>query len=180
METAYLGGGCFWCVEAVLERLKGVQDVTSGYMGGASEHPTYEQVSRGDSGHVEVVRVVFDPSIVSFETILTVFFATHDPTTLNKQGNDVGEQYRSVIFAVNQEQAAAAHAKIVQLEADQVYERPIVTAVEPATTFYEVESYHQDYYRQNIQAGYCSVVISPKVAKLRKEFAHLLQENDPE
>lgn len=174
-QTAYFGGGCFWCVEAVLEQLRGVVDVTSGYMGGSSQ-PTYEEVCRGNSGHVEVVRVTFDAEVIDFETLLSVFFATHDPTTLNRQGNDVGEQYRSVIFFVDEAQKTEAERFIERLEEEKTFDRPIVTALEPASVFYEAEAYHQDYYQRNTEQGYCSVVISPKVAKLRQKFAPLLKE----
>lgn len=175
-QIAYFGGGCFWCVEAVLEQLAGVSDVTAGYMGGAFK-PTYEEVSRGDSGHVEVVQVTYDASVVTYEILLDVFFSTHNPTVLNRQGNDVGTQYRSVIFTVNEAQTSTAKAYMAMLEHKQIFDQPIVTTIEPAKVFYEAEADHQDYYRKNQEAGYCSAVISPKVAKLRQEFAPLLREN---
>lgn len=175
-QIAYFGGGCFWCVEAVLEQLAGVYDVTAGYMGGVFK-PTYKEVSRGDSGHVEVVQVTYDASVVTYEILLDVFFSTHNPTMLNHQGNDVGTQYRSVIFTIDEGQASTAKAYVAMLERKQVFDQPIVTTIEPAKIFYEAEADHQDYYRKHQEAGYCSAVISPKVAKLRQEFAPLLREN---
>lgn len=182
METAYFGGGCFWCVEAVLEILRGVEDVTSGYAGGSSAQPSYTEVSMGQSGHVEIVQVTYDPAIVTYDQLLAVFFSSHDPTTLNRQGHDVGTQYRSVIFYADEAQKKAAEAYIQKLTDDQVFADPIVTAIEPMDTFYEAEAKHQDYYRRSDSSkpGYCVAVIAPKVAKVRKEFAHLLKENDPE
>lgn len=174
-KKAIFGGGCFWCIEATLSRLRGVERVTSGYSGGTMPNPTYEQVCSGSSGHVEVAEVEFDPSIINYHDLLNVFFAMHDPTTLNRQGNDVGEQYRSVIFTEDADQKTEAEAFIKQLTDDKVFDKPIVTEVKPAVEFYKAEEYHQNYYNRNKEAGYCSVVISPKIAKLRKSFSHLLK-----
>ena len=174
-ETAVLGGGCFWCLEAVFEELKGVETVESGYAGGSVANPTYKSVCDGNTGHAEVVRVTFDPDVISFRELLEVFFATHDPTTLNRQGNDVGTQYRSVVFATSPEQEEAARAVIAELTAEKVFPAPIVTEVLPAPEFYKAEEYHQGYYRGNPGQGYCSFVIAPKVAKLRKSFGAKLK-----
>lgn len=174
-ETAVLGGGCFWCVEAVMQELEGVTSVISGYAGGRLPNPTYRQVCGGDSGHIEVVRVTFDPSVIGYRELLQVFFATHDPTTWDRQGNDVGPQYRSVIFVQSEEQRRIAEQLIAELEAERVFERPIVTQVLSAEPFWPAEDYHQNYFRNNPQQGYCSFVISPKVAKLRSRFAHRLK-----
>ena len=170
LEYATLGGGCFWCVEAVLKPLRGVERVTSGYAGGRVPNPTYREVCSGLTGHAEVVQVAFDPSEISYRDILFVFFATHDPTTLNRQGADVGSQYRSVVYYHDEAQKAEAEAVIAELESEGVFDRPIVTEVAPLPTFYPAEAYHQDYYAQNPQAPYCQAVIAPKVAKLRKHF----------
>ena len=170
-ETATLGGGCFWCLEAVYDEMEGVVDVVSGYTGGATRQPTYEQVCSGKSGHVEVVQVKFDPAITSFRDILDVFFAIHDPTTLNRQGNDVGTQYRSVIFTHNEAQAEEARRAIQELAAEGTYSNPIVTAVEPISEFYAAEEYHQNYFVNHPEQGYCAYVVSPKVSKFRKKFA---------
>src|ERR1700760_1638655 len=174
-ETAILGGGCFWCVEAALKQLKGVESVRSGYMGGRVANPTYQQVCSGTSGHVEVAEITFDPAVISYSDLLHVFFTAHDPTTLNRQGNDVGEQYRSVIFYFNEEQKKAAEDVISELTRDQVFREPIVTAVEPATTFYVAEDYHQDYYAHNSRQPYCMFVVAPKVQKIREKYAERLK-----
>jgi len=174
-ETATLGGGCFWCVEAVLEPLRGVHDVVSGYAGGSVDQPTYEQICTGRTGHAEVVRATFDPAEISFRDILRVFFATHDPTTLNRQGGDVGTQYRSVIFYHSPEQKETAESVIAELDEAGLWEDPIVTEVSPAPAFFPAEAYHQRYYETNAAQPYCRVVISPKVAKLRKEFSDRLK-----
>lgn len=174
-EQIVFGGGCFWCVEAVLEELRGVVEVTSGYAGGQSANPSYAEVSRGESGHVEVVRVTFDPAVIRLDQLFAVFFATHDPTTHNRQGNDVGEEYRSVIFYTSEAQQVAAQQYIAQLEAHVTFAKPIVTTVEPLVAFYAAEAEHQAYYRRNEGSGYCQVIISPKLAKLRKEFSDLLK-----
>ena len=169
-EVATLGGGCFWCLEAVYDEVRGVESVESGYMGGSKPNPTYEQVCSGASGHAEVVQVTFDPKIVSFKEILEVFFVIHDPTTLNRQGNDTGTQYRSVIFHHSPEQKAAAQQVIVNLGAAGIYDDPIVTEVAAASAFYVAEKYHQDYFRNNSSQPYCAFVVRPKVAKFRKHF----------
>jgi len=168
METATLAGGCFWCTEAIYKRLKGVEEVLPGYTGGTSENPTYESVSSGKTGHAEAIQIKFDPSIISFEKILDVFFATHDPTTLNKQGADIGTQYRSVIFYHNEDQKKVAEKVITDLKPN--FSSPIVTKVEQALTFYKAENYHQDYYNSHKDALYCQLVIDPKIQKLREKF----------
>ena len=174
-EQATLGGGCFWCLEAVFEQLKGVEKVESGYAGGSLPNPTYKAVCGGDTGHAEVVRVTFDPSVISYRELLEVFFAIHDPTTLNRQGNDVGTQYRSVIFTHSSEQKATADVVIAELTAARQFTDPIVTEVLPAGEFYEAEGYHQGYYRANPSQGYCQLVVGPKVVKARKAFAGKLK-----
>lgn len=174
-ETAILGGGCFWCVEAAIKQLQGVESVRSGYMGGASPNPTYQQVCSGKTGHVEVAEIVFDPSIISYGDLLHVFFTLHDPTTLNRQGNDVGEQYRSVIFYLNEEQKKIAGDVIAELTRDKTFRDPIVTAVEPASTFYVAEDYHQDYFANNSMQPYCMFVVSPKVQKIREKYTQRLK-----
>lgn len=170
-ETAVLGGGCFWCVEAALLQLQGVLAVESGYMGGQTDQPTYEQVCSGKTGHVEVVRVEFDPAVVSYGDLLEVFFTAHDPTTLNRQGNDIGTQYRSVIFVLNDVQRAEAERVIAELTANEVFDAPIVTAVEPAKTFWKAEGYHQNYFANNSRQPYCLFAVAPKVAKVRAKYA---------
>ncbi len=174
-QTAVFGGGCFWCMEAVFQRLTGVTHVESGYMGGRADQATYRQVCNGDTGHVEVVRVTFDPGQIGYRDLLDVFFAVHDPTTLNRQGNDAGEQYRSVIFYNNEEQQKIAENTIAELTAAQVFSELIVTAVEPAEEFHVAEGYHQNYYNENSRQPYCMFVISPKLAKLEKKFAEKLR-----
>jgi peptide-methionine (S)-S-oxide reductase len=174
-EIATLGGGCFWCLEAALKLLDGVNRVTSGYAGGASEHPTYRQVCTGSTDHAEVVRVEFDPAVIDYRTLLTAFFAIHDPTTRDRQGNDIGTQYRSVIFTHSAEQDRTARDLIAALDADRIWPDPIVTAVLPAPTFWPAEDYHQDYFAQNPAQPYCRAVVAPKVAKLREKFAALLK-----
>jgi peptide-methionine (S)-S-oxide reductase len=174
-ETAVFGGGCFWCLEAVFQRLPGVKSVESGYMGGRVENPTYKQVCNGSTGHAEVVRVTFDPGQISYRDLLEVFFAIHDPTTLDRQGNDVGTQYRSVIFYSSDEQRREAEQAIVQLTAAHEFSAPIVTAVEPATVFYVAEGYHQNYFNENSEQPYCRFIIAPKLDKFRKAFAEKLK-----
>jgi peptide-methionine (S)-S-oxide reductase len=169
METAVLGGGCFWCLEAVYQEMEGVESVRSGYMGGQMPNPTYDQVCSGKSGHVEVAEVVFDAKTITFHDVLHVFFTIHDPTTLNRQGNDVGPQYRSVIFYTSEEQRQIAEEVIKEQQSN--WRDPIVTAVEPASTFYVAEDYHQNYYRDNSRQGYCMFVVAPKVSKFREKFA---------
>ncbi len=169
-EVATLAGGCFWCLEAVFDELEGVQDVVSGYAGGSVPHPTYKQVCNGDTGHAEVVQVTFDPAVLSYRDLLKVFFAIHDPTTLNRQGGDVGTQYRSAIFTHSDEQEKVADEVIAELNAEKLWDDPIVTEVVPAESFYPAEDYHQEYFRRNPNQGYCRMVIAPKVAKFRKEY----------
>jgi peptide-methionine (S)-S-oxide reductase len=175
MEQAIFGGGCFWCTEAVFQNLKGVTKVVSGYMGGHKLNPTYEDICNGDTGHAEIIRIEFNPEEISFEELLLVFFKTHDPTTLNMQGNDVGTQYRSVVFYENQEQKLAAENMIDQLDKEMVFERPIVTEVTPVSIFYSAEDYHQDYYNNNANKGYCVHVIQPKLHKFIREFRDKLK-----
>ena len=174
-QTAVLGGGCFWCVEAAFNQLQGVQRVASGYMGGRVQNPSYEQVCSGKTGHVEVAEITFDPAVISYEDLLEVFFTVHDPTTLNRQGNDVGEQYRSVIFYRDEAQHQTAQKVIDQLTKERAFKDPIVTTVEPASTFYPAESYHQDYYKNHPYQPYCMFVVSPKVKKIREKFAASLK-----
>lgn len=174
-QLATLGGGCFWCLEAVFEQLRGVQKVVSGYCGGDVPNATYEEVCGGRTGHAEVVQVTFDPAEISFADLLDVFFATHDPTTLNRQGADVGTQYRSAIFCHDAEQQRIAAAKIAELNAAKIWDAPIVTQVAPFEVFYAAEDYHQGYFRGHPAQGYCQAVISPKVAKFRQKFAHRLR-----
>lgn len=175
-ETATLGGGCFWCLEAVYERMDGVLSVTSGYMGGHTDNPTYQDVCTGRTGHAEVVQITFDPGVATYRDILDVFFAIHDPTTPDRQGNDVGPQYRSVIFTHSDEQRAVAEEAIRELDAAGVWDRRIVTEIRPATQFYQAEDYHQEYFRNNAQQPYCSYVVAPKVRKFREKFANRLKE----
>jgi peptide-methionine (S)-S-oxide reductase len=174
-EIATLAGGCFWCLEAVYDGMKGVESVESGYMGGRTPNPTYEDVCGGDTGHAEVVRVTFDPAMVSFEDLLEVFFTIHDPTTLNRQGNDAGTQYRSAIFYHSPEQKAAAEKVMARLTAAKLWKDPIVTELAPASTFHMGEGYHQEYYERNPYQPYCRAVVAPKVAKFRKQFLEKLK-----
>ncbi len=176
LEKATLGGGCFWCTEAVYLEFKGVVGVKPGYSGGHIKNPTYEDVCTGTTGHAEVVEILYDADVVTFSDILEVFFMTHDPTTLNRQGNDVGPQYRSVVYYHSEEQKQVAE-KIIQLfEKEKVYDKPIVTKVEPYTTFYEAENYHQNYYNRNKSQGYCQYIITPKLEKFRKIFKDQLKD----
>jgi peptide-methionine (S)-S-oxide reductase len=172
-EVAILGGGCFWCLEAVYLEVRGVTGVESGYMGGHQADPTYEQVCAGATGHAEVVRLEFDPAQISYRDILEVFFTIHDPTTLNRQGNDVGSQYRSAIFFTSPQQEAVARQVVAEMA--NVWDAPIVTEVTPAATWYKAEAYHQDYFRQHPLQGYCAFVVAPKVSKFRKTFANHLK-----
>ena len=174
-QTAVLGGGCFWCLEAVFDRLRGVQSVESGYAGGPSIDPSYREVCSGDTGHAEVVRIRFDPAVISFRDLLKVFFATHDPTTKDRQGNDVGTQYRSVIFCQTPEQRTVAEAVVAELTAAKLWPDPIVTQIEDAAAFYPAEGYHQRYFERNASQPYCQYVVAPKVAKFRKEFVDRLK-----
>jgi len=175
-EIAVLGGGCFWCTEAVFKMLKGVISVMPGYSGGQTENPTYEQVCGGMTGHVEVVAVEFNPSQIKFTDLLTVFFGSHDPTTLNRQGNDVGTQYRSVIFYSTEEQKKQATDFIAEINASNHEGKPIVTAIEPLAKFYPAENYHHDYFARNPGNRYCEVIINPKLDKVQEKFASLLKE----
>jgi peptide-methionine (S)-S-oxide reductase len=174
-EVATLGGGCFWCTEAVFTELKGVESVEPGYAGGTVPHPTYEQVCTGTTGHAEVVQVTFDPRVLSFHDLATIFFTVHDPTTRNRQGNDVGPQYRSVVLYHDAQQKAVASEVIRELEAEKLYRKPFVTELVPFTEFYPAEEYHRDYFRRNPERGYCQIVIAPKVAKFRSKFAERLR-----
>jgi peptide-methionine (S)-S-oxide reductase len=168
-EVATFGGGCFWCLDAAYRLIRGVTKVESGYAGGARPNPTYEQVCTGATGHAEVVQVTYDPDVVSYRDLLDVFFTIHDPTQLNRQGADVGTQYRSAIFPHNEQQRAEAQRAIAEAEASGTWDDRIVTTIEPLTTFYPAEGYHQDYYAQNARQPYCAAVIAPKIAKLRKK-----------
>jgi peptide-methionine (S)-S-oxide reductase len=170
-QTAVLGGGCFWCLEAVFDRLQGVTSVESGYMGGHVDNPSYRQVCNGNTGHVEVVRVAFDPKALTYRELLDVFFAVHDPTTLDRQGNDTGTQYRSVIFYDSEEQRRVANQAIDELNAARVWPSPVVTTVEPATKFFVAEDYHQEYFANNGSQPYCQMVVAPKVKKFQQKFA---------
>jgi peptide-methionine (S)-S-oxide reductase len=175
-EVATLAGGCFWCLEAVYEQLKGVEKVVSGYMGGHVANPGYNAVCSGRTGHAEVVQVTFDPAQVSYRELLEVFFTIHDPTTLNRQGADVGTQYRSAIFTHSPEQEQTAREVIRDVEEEGIWDNPIVTQVGPAPEFYPAEAYHQQYFRRNPGQGYCQVVIAPKVGKFRKKYLSKLQQ----
>lgn len=174
-EIATLAGGCFWCLEAVFCELEGVLHVESGYSGGHVEYPTYEQVCRGDTGHAEVVQISFDPNVISYRDVLQVFFAIHDPTTLNRQGPDVGAQYRSAIFYHTEEQRHIAEELIAELTRQQIWQEPIVTEVTPFRAFYPAEDYHRDYFARHPDQPYCQAVIAPKVAKFRKQFWNQLK-----
>ena len=175
LETATLGGGCFWCVEAVFDDLKGVEAVESGYMGGQTANPTYDDICGGDTGHAEVIRVAFDPQVVSYADILRVFFTAHDPTTLNRQGNDAGTQYRSVIFYHSDEQAATAREVKAEIDREGTWGGQAVTEISPAATFYMAEAYHQEYFARNPNQPYCMFVVAPKVKKFRSSFAARLK-----
>jgi peptide-methionine (S)-S-oxide reductase len=173
--TATLAGGCFWCLEAVYLQMRGVERVDSGYMGGTEREPTYEEVCGGGTGHAEVVQLVYDPAVVAYRDLLEVFFGIHDPTTLNRQGNDVGTQYRSAIYAHSEEQAATARALISEMTEGAVFDGPIVTEVTAATEFWPAEEYHRDYFARHPNQPYCSYVVSPKVAKFRKKFGEWMR-----
>lgn len=175
LETATLAAGCFWCVEAVFDDLKGVQDVVSGYSGGHTENPTYRQVCDGNTGHAEVAEITFDPSMITFKDILRVFFSVHDPTTLNRQGADIGTQYRSAIFYRSDEQKRDAEEVIKEITDEGVYDKPIVTEVTPFEKFWPAEDYHQEYFLNNPSQPYCQAVVAPKVAKFRKRFVDRLK-----
>jgi peptide-methionine (S)-S-oxide reductase len=175
LATATVGGGCFWCTEAVFQNLRGVQDVKSGYAGGHVENPTYEQVCTARTGHAEVIQITYDPAVISYQDLLEVFFTTHDPTTPNRQGNDVGPQYRSVIFYHDAEQERIAREVIKSVNDRKIWNRAIVTEVSPLPTFYPAEAYHDDYFARNPGQPYCQVIIEPKVAKLRKQHMDKLR-----
>lgn len=176
IKTAIFAGGCFWCTEAVFQKLRGVKSVLPGYAGGTAETATYEKVSTGTTGHAEAIKFEYDPDVISYNDLLNVFFATHNPTTLNRQGNDIGPQYRSAIFYATEEEKQEAQNFIDQLTKDNVFPDPIVTTLEPLTEFYEAEDYHKNYYERNSGQPYCEVVISPKLKKLKEKFASLLTE----
>jgi len=171
IKTAVLGGGCFWSIEAIFSQLKGVVDAEAGYAGGFKENPTYEEMNQNDTGHAEVVKVTFDPEIISYNKLLEVFFYVHDPTTLNRQGNDVGAQYRSIILYADTEQEKSARTYIKDLEGQKVYQDPIVTEVEPLDKYFTAEDYHQEYFENNSSQSYCAVVVAPKVEKFEDKFA---------
>lgn len=175
LETATLGAGCFWCVEAVFDDLRGVEDVVSGYSNGHVENPTYKQVCNGDTGHAEVTQIKFDPSVISFRDVLHVFFSVHDPTTLNRQGGDIGTQYRSGIFFHTLEQEQIAHEVIAELKMANIWENPIVTEVTPVANYYPAEDYHQEYFANNPNQPYCQAVVAPKVAKFRQKYVDQLK-----
>tara|TARA_R110000868_G_scaffold235273_3_gene489037 strand:- start:10217 stop:10831 length:615 start_codon:yes stop_codon:yes gene_type:complete len=175
LEQATFGAGCFWCVEAVYEIVEGIDHVESGYSGGHVENPSYRAVTSGRTGHAEVARIYFDPDVISYKELLTVLWHTHNPTTLNRQGNDVGTQYRSVIFYHNDEQKRIAEESLKETEASGLWEDPIVTTIEPLKNYFVAENYHQNYFENNPNAGYCSYVIAPKIKKFKKEFKNLLK-----
>jgi peptide-methionine (S)-S-oxide reductase len=175
MEIATFAGGCFWCTEAIFLEIKGVKKVVSGYIGGSTLNPTYSEICTGTTGHAEAIQITFDPSEVGFEDLLEVFFGTHDPTTLNRQGADVGTQYRSAIFYHSEDQMKKAQNYITLIAKEKLYDREIVTKVSPATKFYAAEDYHQNYYNQNASQGYCQMVIAPKLEKLRKYYSSKLK-----
>ena len=175
LETATLGGGCFWCTEAVFDSVKGVEDVVSGYSGGHKENPTYQEVCSETTGHAEVVQIKFDPEEISYREILQIFFGTHDPTTLNRQGNDIGESYRSAVFYHSDKQKETADEVIEELENEGIFGNPIVTEVTEFTRFYPAEDYHQNYFEKNPNQPYCAAVVSPKVGKFRQKFADRLK-----
>jgi peptide-methionine (S)-S-oxide reductase len=174
-EVATLAGGCFWCIEAAFSIVKGVEKVEPGYTGGSVPNPTYEQVSTGTTGHAEAAQITFDPNVISFREILEIFFATHDPTTMNRQGPDVGTQYRSAIFYHNETQKATAEQVIAELDKEGIWETPIVTQIEPLRTFYKAETYHKDYYKKHPNQPYCQAVIAPKLVKLQQRFLQKLK-----
>jgi peptide-methionine (S)-S-oxide reductase len=179
LERTTLGGGCFWCVEAVYQELQGVQSAVSGYAGGIVDNPTYYQVCSGTTGHAEVVQITFDPKIIGFEDILYVFWRTHDPTTLNRQGYDVGTQYRSIILYHSEQHRAIAEQSKLDTDASGLWPHPIVTEISPFTTFYKAEDYHQNFYRDNPYQPYCLAIIDPKIRKLRKELREKLKNTSP-
>ncbi len=175
LDTAVLAGGCFWCMEAIFAQLKGIEKVESGYCGGSVKNPSYKEVCTGKTGHAESVRLTFNPAVISYKQILRIFFTLHDPTSLNRQGNDVGSQYRSEIFYVNENQKEAAEQVIKEVTEEKLWDNPIVTVLEPLREFYIAEEYHQNYYKKNPLNPYCFMVIKPKIAKLRKEYLDFLK-----
>ena len=175
LQYATLGGGCFWCIESAFKQVRGIVDVESGYAGGHVDNPSYEAVCSGTTGHAEVVRLSFDPQQISYREVLEILFALHDPTQLNRQGNDIGPQYRSVIFYHNASQQAEANTIIAEMEADNTWPAPVVTAVEPVNSYYPAEQYHRDYYENNPQQPYCAMVVGPKLAKFKQTFANRLK-----
>ena len=177
MKTAIFGGGCFWCTEAIFQQLRGVEKVESGYAGGSVANPSYERVSSGSTGHAEVIRVTYDPAVISYDELLTVFFGTHDPTTPNRQGADVGEQYRSIILYQDESEKTTAEARIKELQAEIKDGTRVVTQVVPLDTFYTAEEYHQNYFNENKSAPYCQIIIEPKIEKLKARYNKLLKEN---
>lgn len=177
LEKATFGAGCFWCVEAIYELVEGIEHVEAGYSGGHVDNPTYKEVTSGTTGHAEVARIHFDPENITFEELLEVLWHTHNPTTLNRQGNDVGPQYRSVIFYHNEEQKAIAEKSLKKTDESDLWEDPIVTKIQPLENYYVAENYHQNYYKNNPNAGYCSFVIAPKVKKFKNEFQYLLKKD---
>ena len=178
MERATFGGGCFWCVEAALKELEGVHEVTSGYAGGHTDEPTYEAVCTGETGHAEVVQLAYDPDVVGYDDLLEVFFTIHDPTQVNRQGPDVGTQYRSAIYAHDDRQLELAEAFVEELEAADVYDEPIATEIEPLEAFYEAEAYHQDYFEKNPTDAYCRMHAAPKIDKVRERFTEKVRADD--
>ena len=174
-DTAYLAGGCFWCLEAIFQDLQGVEKVTSGYSGGNIKNPTYEQICTGETGHAEVVKIEYDNDVITFKELLEIFFTTHDPTTLNRQGNDFGTQYRSAIFYQTEEQKIIAKQMKEEIEEKKIWNHPIVTEISPLKEFYEAEKYHQNYFLNNPTQGYCKVVIEPKVSKFKKQYSEKLK-----
>lgn len=175
-ETAVFGAGCFWCVEAIYQRVNGVTDIESGYAGGHVQDPTYRQVTTGKTGHAEVIKLEYDPSVISYEELLEVFWHTHNPTTLNRQGADVGPQYRSAIFYLTEQQKEIAEKSLEKTDDTDLWDDPIVTEITPLSNYTTAEDYHQNYFNNNPNAGYCSIVIAPKLAKFKKDFPHLLQD----
>lgn len=176
VETIYLGGGCFWCTEAVFDRVRGIVDVESGYANGHLDHPSYDDICTGQTGHAEVVKLDFDPEVISLRDVLLIFLGTHDPTTLNRQGNDVGTQYRSAVFTTDAGQMAEAQALVQELQNEKAFEAPIVTQIEPLTNYWPAEDYHQDYFLQHPGQGYCAFVVGPKVQKFQKAFSRWLKD----
>lgn len=176
VETIYLGGGCFWCTEAVFDRVRGIVDVQSGYANGHLDHPSYDDICTGQTGHAEVVKLDFDPAVISLRDLLLIFFGTHDPTTLNRQGNDVGTQYRSAIFTTQAQQADVAKKLLDEMQAEKAFDAPIVTQIEPLTNYWPAEDYHQDYFLQHPNQGYCAFVVGPKVQKFQHAFSRWLKD----